>query len=46
MKASDEELSKILIDLWEKTLKDEGRTPYRKDLKNYGFQVSGDLYLR
>ncbi|MFZ0050547.1 MAG: hypothetical protein WAK96_02110, partial [Desulfobaccales bacterium] len=27
-------------------LKDEGRTPYRKDLRNYGYHVSGDIYLR
>jgi hypothetical protein len=46
MKASDEELYNILIELWEKTLKDEGRTPYRKDLRNYDYHVSGDIYLR
>ena len=45
MKASDDELYKILIESWEKTLKDKGRTPYRKDLKNYGYHVSGDLFL-
>ena len=46
MKASDEELYNILIELWEKTLKDEGRTPYSKDLQNYGYSVSRDLFLR
>lgn len=46
MKASDEELLEILIDLWTRTLEEEGRRPFRKDLKLYGFPVSGDTCVR
>ena len=46
MNATDSELLKILIDLWETTLEKEGRTPQRKDLGAYGFPVSGDTYTR
>lgn len=46
MKARDEELLAILIDLWTKTLEGKGRRPFRSDLKLYGFPVSADTYLR
>jgi hypothetical protein len=46
MKASDEELLGILIDLWTRTLEKEGRRPYRRDLKVYGFAVSSDTVVR
>ncbi len=46
MNATDSELLKILIDLWETTLEKEGRTPQRKDLSTYGFPISGDTYAR
>ena len=46
MKASDEELLGILIDLWTKTLVKEGRRPYRRDLKVHGFAVSSDTVVR
>lgn len=46
MKATDEELLKMLIELWEQTLEKEGRTPQRKDLKSYEVPVSGDTYIR
>jgi hypothetical protein len=46
MKASDQELLAMLIDLWTRTLEREGRRPFRSDLRVYGFPVSGDTYLR
>lgn len=46
MNATDSELLKILVDLWETTLEKEGRTPQRKDLSTYGFPISGDTYAR
>ncbi|MGH9685760.1 MAG: HNH endonuclease [Candidatus Acidiferrales bacterium] len=46
MKASDEELIGILIDLWTRTLEREGRRPFRRDLKAYGFAVSSDTFVR
>jgi|APSaa5957512576_1039674.scaffolds.fasta_scaffold63574_2 hypothetical protein len=46
MNATDSELLKILIELWETMLEKEGRTPQRKDLKTFSFPVSGDTYLR
>jgi len=46
MKATNSELLKILIELWELVLEKEGRTPERKDLKKYNFPVSGDTYFR
>ena len=46
MNATDSELFKIIIELWEKTLEKEGRTPQKKDLKAYGYPVSGDTYTR
>lgn len=46
MNASDEEMLAILIDLWELVLEKDGRTPQRKDLKAYGFTISGDTYTR
>jgi hypothetical protein len=46
MKASDNELLGILIDLWTRTLEKEGRRPFRSDLKAYGYSVSGDTFSR
>ena len=46
MNASDTELLKILVELWETTLEKEGRPPQRKDLKAFDFPVSGDTYTR
>lgn len=46
MKASDEELCSILIELWTRTLEKFGRSPYRTDLRIFGFPVSGDTYVR
>ena len=46
MKATDEELIAIIIDLWQQVLKKEGRTPQQKDLKEYGFSVSNDTMNR
>lgn len=46
MNATDNELLKMLIELWESTLENEGRTPQRKDLKTYKVPVSGDTYTR
>lgn len=46
MKATDEELVSILIDLWQQTLEKEGRTPQRDDLAKYGFPLSSDTITR
>lgn len=46
MNATDPELLKILVDLWESTLEKEGRTPKKMDLGTYGFPISGDTYTR
>jgi hypothetical protein len=46
MKASDNELLGILIDLWTRTLEKEVRRPFRSDLKAYGYSVSGDTFSR
>ncbi|HSV44551.1 MAG TPA: HNH endonuclease [Ramlibacter sp.] len=46
MKATDEELIAIIIDLWQKVLEKEGRTPQQEDLKKYGFPVSNDTMNR
>lgn len=46
MKATDEELIGILIELWEKTLEKEGRSPQQDDLKRYGFPLSYDTINR
>jgi Homing endonuclease associated repeat len=46
MKGGNEELLEILVQLWTRTLETEGRRPYRKDLKEYGFPVSSDTYTR
>lgn len=46
MNATESELLKMLIKLWETILEKEGRTPQRKDLKEYNFPVSGDTYTR
>jgi hypothetical protein len=46
MKATDDELLAVIVELWEKTLEGEGRTPQRKDLKTYQIPVSGDTVIR
>jgi 5-methylcytosine-specific restriction endonuclease McrA len=46
MKASNEELLAIIVDLWQQVLEKEGRTPQREDLKKYGFPVSDDTIAR
>jgi hypothetical protein len=46
MKATDEELLAIIIDLWQKILEKEGRTPQQDDLKTHGFAVSHDTIQR
>jgi hypothetical protein len=46
MKATDEELLAIIINLWQQVLEKEGRTPQKDDLKAYGFPVSGDTITR
>lgn len=45
-KATEEELLSLLVDLWERVLEEEGRTPQRRDLKTYNCAVSGDTYTR
>lgn len=46
MKATDEELIAILIDLWQQVLEREGRSPQQEDLKKYGFPLSNDTMNR
>ncbi len=46
MKATDEELFSILIELWTQTLEKFGRSPYRRELRAFGFPVSSDTYIR
>ena len=46
MKATDEELCSILIELWTQTLEKFGRSPYRTELRAFGFPISGDTYVR
>ena len=46
MKASDEELLTIIIDLWQRVLETEGRRPQKDDLAKYGYQVSDDTITR
>jgi len=46
MKATDDELLAILLDLWQQVLEKEGRTPQREDLKKYSFPLSDDTVAR
>jgi hypothetical protein len=46
MNATDAELIELIVELWEKVLEKEGRTPQRKDLAAYNFPVSGDTICR
>lgn len=46
MKANDDELLAIIVDLWQQVLEKEGRTPQGDDLKAYGFSVSDDTIKR
>lgn len=45
-KATDEELIAIILDLWQRVLEKEGRSPQKKDLEDYGFPVSEDTICR
>jgi hypothetical protein len=45
-KSTPEELLHILIELWERTLEKEGRSPYQTDLKAYGYSVSHHTIIR
>lgn len=45
-KATDEELISILIELWEKVLEKEGRSPQQDDLRKYGFPLRCDQINR
>src|SRR3990167_8915602 len=46
MKATTVELCAMLIDLLTITLVKFGRSPFRTELKTFGFPVSGDTYVR
>ena len=46
MKATDEELCTILIELWTKTLEKHGRSPLRRELGDFGYAVSSDTFTR
>jgi hypothetical protein len=46
MKATDDELLGIVIDLWQQTVEKEGRTPQMDDLAIYGFPLSSDTITR
>jgi hypothetical protein len=46
MKATNDELLAVVLELWEKTLESEGRTPQKKDLKTYRMPLSGDTVIR
>ncbi|MGA9853205.1 MAG: HNH endonuclease [Gammaproteobacteria bacterium] len=45
-KATDTELLASLVELWQRVLETEGRTPQRKDLSAFGYLFSGDTVLR
>jgi hypothetical protein len=45
-KATDEELIAILIDLWTKTLEQFGRSPEQREVKQFGYPVSYDTFVR
>jgi len=46
VKGTDDELLAVIVQLWERTLAREGRTPQRRDLKTYQMPVSGDTIIR
>jgi hypothetical protein len=46
MKPTDGELIAIIIELWQRVLEKEGRTPAKQDLKTYDFPLSGDTITR
>jgi len=46
MKATDEELISMLIELWQKVLEKEGRSPQQDDLRRYGLPLSNDTINR
>jgi hypothetical protein len=45
-KTTDEELCSILIELWTQTLERYGRSPYKTELKAFGYTVSVDTFTR
>jgi len=45
-KATGDELCAILVELWTQTLEKYGRSPYRTELRAFGFPVSGSTYAR
>ena len=45
-KPTDQELFETLIELWERTLREEGRQPQMKDIQGYGLKISGDTFYR
>ena len=46
MKSTDDELLAMVVELWTLTLERYGRSPFRNELRLFGFPVSGDTYLR
>ena len=46
MKATDDELLAILVELWEMTLEKMGRTPQKTDLKTFRMPVCADTVVR
>jgi hypothetical protein len=45
-KTTDEELCSILIELWTQTLERYGHSPYKTELKAFGYTVSVDTFTR
>lgn len=45
-KATDDELYSLVIQLWTQTLEKFGRSPYRSELRLFGFPVSSDTFIR
>lgn len=45
-KSTEVELLAFIVELWQQVLEKEGRTPQRRDLKAYGFPISGDTIVR
>jgi hypothetical protein len=40
------EILRMLVDLWKRTLQEEGRRPHRTDMKRYGLPFSCDVVMR
>lgn len=45
-KPTKEELCDILVELWTLTLEKHGRSPFKTELRIFGFPISGDTYVR